>query len=210
MTFQEMLQELKGRLSSSGVSGFWSDTQLKRWLNLAQTRVAKKKSWPTLAESATVKNGTVIGQANYALPADYLYGTMLLIKVAGETYNYVPFIDFESGEFDLSKVFTIRGTQFFIKPTPIENGKKIHLWYQKRPTKLVNNGDISELEEDLHEVIILTALSVALKKERKYNLGNDALAEAEIIIRECWQMVKGKKKGPSKAKDITDFYPLYR
>jgi len=209
MTFQEMLQELNSRLASSGVSGFWSDTTKKRWLNLAQIRVAKKKFWPTLAESATVKNGTVAGQPNYALPADYLYGSMLLIKVSGETYNYVPFIDFESGEFDLSKVFTIRGTQFFLKLTPTENGKEIHLWYQKRPTKLINDGDISELEEDLHEAIILTALSIALKKERKYNLGNDALMEADLIIRECWQMVKGKKRGPSKGKDITDFYPKY-
>lgn len=210
MTFLEMLQELNARLSSAGVSGFWSDTDKKRWLNQAQLRVAKKKFWPTLAESSTFDGGTISGQPNYPLPADYLYGGMLLIKVGGETYNYVPFIDFESGEFDLENVFTIRGTQYFLKDTPTEDGKEIHLFYHKRPAKLVNDGDISELEEDLHEAVVLIALSIALKKERKYNLGNDALAEAEIIIREVWQMTKKKKRGPSRGRDITEFYQLYR
>lgn len=214
MTFQEMQTELQARLSIASTNTFWTLQMLKDWLNQANRWACGYKHWP-LTEGAKYTSSRA-NALYYDYPLEFRSDSIRRLEIESgggkmEEYKKVKYQDFmkyirenPSGE---EKIFSDFRRHYFINPKVTVNGREICLWGQEKPAKLVNDADKSpfaEGEEAGEEAIIKRALSIALKKGRKYTEARIEAEEAKEILNEIWERIKEEQAG-YQSKDVPFF-----
>ncbi len=183
MQLQEFLQDLNARMSAAKTTGFWSESDKKRWINKSIVRACNFAKWNFLNHHSTQLTEKDIEA--YFNPFDYKPGGMIFIKVDGQEHAKTSVENYQSGNHVWERVFCILGDQYLIKPTPLEDGKLIDIYYRRRPVPLVNDTDEPITPEEMEEAIIKLALGICLKKEP--NRGTDAdkqILEATAILQQ--------------------------
>ena len=183
MQLQEFLQDLNARMSAAKTTGFWSEADKKRWINKSIVRACNFAKWNFLSHHSTQMTEKDIEA--YFLPFDYKPGGMMFIKVDGQEHAKTNVENYQSGNHVWEMVFCILGDQYLVKPTPLEDGKLIDIYYRRRPVPLVNDTDEPITPEEMEEAIIKLALGICLKKEP--NRGTDAdkqILEATAILQQ--------------------------
>jgi hypothetical protein len=183
MQLQEFLQDLNARMSAAKTTGFWSEVDKKRWINKSIIRACNFAKWNFLNHHSTQLTEKDIEA--YFNPFDYKPGGMMFIKVDGQEHAKTSVENYQSGNHVWDRVFCILGDQYLIKPTPLEDGKLIDIYYRRRPVPLVNDTDEPITPEEMEEAIIKLALGICLKKEP--NRGTDAdkqILEATAILQQ--------------------------
>lgn len=208
MNFLTAQQDLDSRLSVSGVSGFWTPTDKKRWLNLGQQRALNYRRWP-FAESAktTITNKD---QEYYDYPTEFRSKSIGRLDVDGAQYLFMEWEDY-LGYTGSQNVWSEFGRQYFITPIPDESDKAISVWgiLSKLPD-MANDSDESEFPEEGHEAIVLFALAIGLRKSKMLSEAREAEAEAFGILDRVARNLIHKREEGRRVKDIKEFYPRKR
>ena len=170
-------------MSAAKTTGFWSEVDKKRWINKSIVRACNFAKWNFLNHHSTQLTEKDIEA--YFLPFDYKPGGMMFIKVGGQEHAKTSVENYQSGNHVWERAFCILGDQYLVKPTPLEDGKLIDIYYRRRPVPLVNDTDEPITPEEMEEAIIKLALGICLKKEP--NRGTDAdkqILEATAILQQ--------------------------
>ena len=170
-------------MSAAKTTGFWSEADKKRWINKSIVRACNFAKWNFLNHHSTQLTEKDIEA--YFNPFDYKPGGMMFLKVDGQEHAKTSVENYQSGNHVWERVFCILGDQYLVKPTPLEDGKLIDIYYRRRPIPLVNDTDEPITPEEMEEAIIKLALGICLKKEP--NRGTDAdkqILEATAILQQ--------------------------
>ena len=170
-------------MSAAKTTGFWSEADKKRWINKSIVRACNFAKWNFLNHHSTQL--TEKDSEAYFNPFDYKPGGMMFLKVDGQEHAKTSVENYQSGNHVWERVFCILGDQYLVKPTPLEDGKLIDIYYCRRPVPLVNDTDEPITPEEMEEAIIKLALGICLKKEP--NRGTDAdkqILEASAILQQ--------------------------
>jgi hypothetical protein len=183
MQLQEFLQDLNARMSAAKTTGFWSEIDKKRWVNKSIVRACNFAKWNFLNHHSTQLTEKDIEA--YFLPFDYKPGGMMFIKVDSQEHAKTSVENYQSGNHVWDRVFCILGDQYLVKPTPLEDGKLIDIYYRRRPVPLVNDTDEPITPEEMEEAIIKLALGICLKKEPNRGTdGDKQILEATAILQQ--------------------------
>jgi hypothetical protein len=166
-TLQEMLDIISGEVANISIN-----SRITSWLNLAITDLASKYIFGTLHKYDT--KATAAGIPDVSLADDFYW--LKTIAIPAQQRKLYP-----EDEQRISEGFpqyrTLQGTISYY----YLNGTKLGLWqvpsgvfnveysYQRRPVKLVNPTDTSDLPPEWHSLIIQKAITKAYSQE-----GNDS------------------------------------
>lgn len=186
MTLLEMRTEVRARLAEADAT-FFTDAEVNGWLNAGQLDLAQRLPADVLHTLREIsETDTLTGAAEYSLPADFL-------KWRGVSYEGKPcrMVGFE----ELRAV--TGGNSFWVPteadpaafvwktigiyPTPTADGKKVTLYYVKRPAKMVVDANECPLPFELHEAVVFYACAIAHAKDQNY--------EASAFYRQAYQDV---------------------
>lgn len=205
MTFIELQQELKNRLSIVTPNTFYTDVMLKDWLNQANLWACGFAKW-AFTEKAEFTESRA-NTEHYDYPVNFKADSIRMLEIEDNGfYKKLLFKDFQEYK-GSEKVFSDFRRRFFVKPILESAGKKITVWGQEKPTKLVGNDDITpfaEGEEMGEEAIIKRALMTALQKAKKYQEARVEGNEARAILQQI-QVNIIKEQGLYQTKDAPLF-----
>lgn len=142
-------------------NSYSADTKVY-WMDSVQRQIFQDVPHEALPYTFT----TVANYSFYQLPNDCdLLGikrVTIETEAGTDRYKVLPYIPLKSNErfSDTAEFFTVEANQnLFLNPmpTPITEGKKVYIYYNKRPEGLtaLNLAAIPDLEEDFHELLVL-------------------------------------------------------
>jgi len=159
---------------------YLTDDLLNMWLNLAQKHVqgallqAGQNWYEQIAETLTV-----IGQADYVIPADFreLHRLELVTSGTGTfetrkpikeiTTNQQDFVPISLGE---PFVYIIKKNRVTLSPTPDIANLVLRLYYSPLVDDMTSDADEPDVPEEFHEYVgIVAALNVFIKDDRVPN-----------------------------------------
>jgi len=180
MKFSEFLTELNNRIAAAKVSGFWTDTMKKQWINTAGERVSNYYRWKALEYA--LKTITKADQEYYDYPEAFQEDSIYHLEIDGDEYtranNWDDYQNYKANE-STDKMFVSHDGFYFVNPTPEDANLEIALWGIRKWVKLVSDGDEPITPSELDESIIKLALATCLQKERRYSEANAEISEVE-------------------------------
>lgn len=198
----------------------WSKGELIAWINEAQLALAAKINQIHKEHFLKFDEQTapVANQAYYNLPADLV--KLMGIDVLGDPTDRdpanlvaIPMTDrrfYEALEQVQSKdnyrFFFVAGTSFRLLPEPGGvTTEKFRIHYVKRLTTLVNNGDVSEIPVQHHELLAIDGARRALVKTKQAN------AQLEVMRNERLNdmLAEIEKYTPTREERVEPFYGSY-
>lgn len=157
-------------------SGYFDSTTLNSWINLAQREVQK-----LLLQAGVnfymepVQTLTVLNQADYVLPSDFitLHRLEVVISGTGVNENRQALGPITTNQQDLVQITSGIPTNYYIKkdrvtlsPTP-DNAYVLRLYYSPRVADLTGDSDTPNVPEQYMEyVAILAAYNGFIKDDR--------------------------------------------
>lgn len=193
MTFQQMLSDLRSRIGDLAPDKY-TDAELKSWLNLGQQNVAfRLDNISSVWFGKTSEIPLVAGTSEYDLPVD----VRKIMRVTINNVQAQPVDVTKLGALATNVHYTPSATQPFyhqwgkkitVFPTPTAAGTA-KLWYFKRLSDLVNDGDVSEIPMEYHSLVVLYAQILALQKADKATVAAalEQSYEKEFqVIRQGW------------------------
>jgi hypothetical protein len=162
---------------STGIGGYFTNTQVDRFLNNALKEVQKQ-----LLESGelywekTVETMLVVQQQDYILPLDFmtidrieivLSGTTLItedkVKLDGITLNQQDLV-FQS--YGTPRAYTLKQDRISVYPIP-DTALKLRLYYEYLVAEMSADADVPDVPERYHEYIaVIAALDCFVKDDR--------------------------------------------
>jgi hypothetical protein len=186
MTFLGLQTELDNRISSAKITGFWSESAKKEWINQAGMRVCDFKPWEALKHALYI---TTTGQREYYdYPANnnnaFKYNSIYNIIIEDEEYfgkdgrRRVKWDDYQKAKSreDEEKIFTNHNKYYFLNPVP-EDGKTMSIWGLRRWQKLTEDTDEPILPQDFDEAIVRVALATCMRKAKRWDEARAELLE---------------------------------
>lgn len=182
--------------------GYFTETQLLRFINQAQRETQKKliqagNNW-YLKENTSLT--TVANQSDYSLPSDFLKLNRLEvvrnISTPNETINALSSITLNQKDFFPTSgdpiAFYFKKNTLVLTPKPQSSGDTLRLTYTYRVLDLVNDNDVPDVPEEFHDYMAHLAtiqcfikdgrdasLLVSYTKEVEKRLDADAIERAQ-------------------------------
>jgi hypothetical protein len=186
ITLAEYRADLDSRISSSAVSGFWTDAMKDEWINQAGQRVFDYKPWKWL--ELALKTHTRDQKEYYDYPVGnntFKSDSIFQITVDGEEYP-----SSQSGrarqtwtEYQMAKqadseqkIFASHNGFYFLHPIP-EDDRELSVYGLRTWRKLEGDDDVSEAPAVFKEPIVRIALASCLRKAKKHNEAKTELVE---------------------------------
>lgn len=148
-------------------AGYFTAPQTLAWLNFAQRKVQKKLILAGQNQYVIpVESLTVLGQADYVLPANFLEENRLEIVVSGTGTNEVryPILPMTIMEQDRVSHDLGQPVQYYIKkdrvtlyPTPQTPNQVLRIYYGYQVADLTQTTDIPDIPEEYMEYLALVA-----------------------------------------------------
>lgn len=165
MTFLQLQQLVSYYLDDLNF-GYFTQTQVKLWLNLAQKEVQKRlikagQNYYLRCSQTTL----VVNQQEYELPTDFKKEHRLELIISGTapneskqillpiTLNQQDLIQQGPGE---SRFYTFKRNRLVIYPAPL-TAYVMKLYYSYAVADMVNDSDTPDVPEQYHELIALIA-----------------------------------------------------
>lgn len=157
-------------------SGYFDATTLNLWINLAQREVQKHLIQAGNNYYVTpVQSLTVLDQADYVLPTDFitLHRLEVIVTGTGVNENRQALGEITTNQQDLVQITSGIPTNYYIKknrvtvsPTP-DNAYVIRLYYSPRVADLAADNETPDVPEQFMEyVAILAAYNGFIKDDR--------------------------------------------
>lgn len=156
--------------------GYFTDADLLRFINQSQQETQKRlvmsgNNWYTKIDTS---NTTVLNQANYSLPSDFL--KMQRIEVVtnpGTTENRYTLSSVTLNQKDMGyqdsdslSYYLVKST-LYLAPPPKTAGRTLRLYYVYRIADVANDSDTPDVPVEFHEYLAnLVALRCFLKDGR--------------------------------------------
>lgn len=170
-------------MSAAKTTGFWSETDKKRWLNQAVIRACNFAPWSFLSHHSSQL--TEKDRDAYFTPFDYKPGSFIYVSIGGKEHTKVSIQNLKSGNHIWDRVFALVGDQYIVKPVPEKDGLVIDVYYRRRPIKMTEPTDVPITPEEMDEPIVKLALGTCLKKEPNRRKDADQeIAEAIGMLQE--------------------------
>jgi hypothetical protein len=194
--------------------GYFTQDQVKLWLNLGQNELQKK----LLAAGEqfytnVVCTTTVLSQQDYVLPQDFRILHRLEIVQSGVgatedkyslafvTLNQQDFLSLGPGE---PQCYTIKRNRLMLWPFP-DNARTLRMYYSYQVTDMINDNDLPDAPDAYHEYIALyAAKSGFLRDDRAPEMINQKLAEYELWIKQ-----DAEQRRQDSPRDIVVTRPYY-
>lgn len=186
MNFLQMQEAVSYTLDDLSF-GYFTTTQVKRWLNNAQFEAQK-----IIVQSdegsfvKCVQTTCIVGQDEYVLPEDMLKINRVQIIQSPDTANELssqifPVVLSQIAKFTRTNaypsVYYLRRNRLVLVSPP-DNTYTLRIDYTYRLAELVNDSDTSEIETQYHEYLtILAAIDGFLKDDR---------AATQLIAKKQW------------------------
>lgn len=170
-----------------------TDADIVRMINDAQRKIASRND-SILEKTATAS--TVAGTQEYNFPADMLKLKGLSYKGTGETaYRpmqgmsiqelnlYIDGWDADSSSSGVPTVFAVHAGKFLVYPIPQESvASAFKVYYCRKPTDMVADGDVIDLPELYHDVVINIVLQDAYEMDEDWQAAAAKSAQANQDI----------------------------
>lgn len=144
-------------------TSFWSDKELKNWLNEGTNTVAKTAEH--LPQRAFIEPTE---ENEYILPGNCI--KVFKVKINGEFIPSIP-IQLEGEE----KGYYIWKNKIILSQIP--KGSRVFIFYYRTPRLMENETDAAELPPQYETIIIPYCLYKAYQKDRKADLAQQNLEE---------------------------------
>jgi hypothetical protein len=158
-------------------AGYFTASNTITWINFAQREV--QKQLVMAGENYYVKpieTLTVVGQADYVLPSDFLKEHRLEIVISGTGSNEIrqPLSAITINEQDLVSIAPGQPTNYYLKkdritisPTPSVANQVMRMWYSYKILDVALTTDIPDIPEEYMEyVALLAAYNGFIKDDR--------------------------------------------
>lgn len=193
--------------------GYFTSTQMNVFINNAQREVQKQLIQAGqnyfLKRSETT---TVVSQADYVLPSDFLKlhrlewidsgtGTtedrQQIYPISVNQQNYT------TPAIGIPTVYSLLKDRFTLYPTP-ESAKVVRLYYSYRLTDMSSDSDTPDIPEDYHEYIaVLAAMDGFVKDDRMPTNLVKKMEDYKVLMK---QTADDRKQDMSRKVLITDDY----
>lgn len=166
MTFLE-LRVLTSTWLDDVNNGYFTVAQVNQWLNNAQREVQKlvEQSFEGRFEKC-VETTTVVNQREYQIPTDMKRVVRLELVLQGSSFENESVQrldkitpnqqDFFTERVSTPRAYYFKNNQIILVPAP-NIAKTLRLTYTYRLADMVNDGDVSEIPEDYHEMMAVLA-----------------------------------------------------
>lgn len=193
--------------------GYFDDSICNVWINLAHRQVQMLllqagQNW----YEKPVETTTVLGQADYVLPADFVTEQRLEIVQSGTgvNENRQKLVEITTNQQDFMCIaagfptnYAIRKDRFTVYPTP-DNAYLIRLYYSPLVADLGNDSDVPDVPEQFMEyVAVLGAYNGFIKDDRPPNNLVSKMNQFEILLK---QMAADRTQDSSRQVVVKDDY----
>lgn len=195
-------------------AGYFTAANTIQWINLAQREVQKQLIMA--GENYYVQTSTtltVVGQAQYVLPSDFLKEHRIEIIEEGTgsnevrqalveiTINQQDFIPIALGQ---PENYYLQKNSIFISPTPSIPNQVMRLYYSYRAADIALTTDICDIPEEFQEYIaLLAAYNGFIKDDRAPENLNGKIMEYKERLK---QMAEDRMQDAGRGIVITDEY----
>lgn len=178
----EMKEEVRDQLRDTKI-----DTRITRWLNMTIARLAGTILFPELISTSYFN--TINGTKNYTLQSDFHMPKIFWIPDLLQALHPIEVSEIFDLYPDWSTV-TGRPVRYMkVGPNSVDLFRipdaayTVNYMYYRRPLKLVNDTDVTDLPYQFHNVIIQGAIVRGMKYENNPQLA-DAIVEYREILTE--------------------------
>lgn len=193
MTFLE-LQTLTSDILDDTANGYFTLTTLKQRLNLSLRELQKRlisanKEYYSIA----VKTNTVLGQAAYAVPSDFIQVLRLsyITQGTGTTAEEAKIFECTPNQRDLlsdtqgaPKFYYFQKDNMILAPVP-DAIYELRLEYSYYVADMVNNSDLPDAPQQFHPYIAyMTARDCMVKDARNITSIETQLAQYETLLKQ--------------------------
>lgn len=197
------LDDLKG--------AYFTPAQVNVWINLAQRQVqfellAAGQNWYVIP----VETLTVIGQADYALPADFIseHSLEYVLSGTGPNENCEPLTSVTLNQRYMvptvlgnPSVYYLKKDRFTLEPTP-QSQWVLRLYYSPKVQDLQADTDVPDIPEEFMEyVAIVAAMNGYVKDDR---VPDNLMAKKNEYLSILKKMASQRKQ--DKARQVVDVY----
>lgn len=181
MNAGEMVLQVRSMVGETQ-EGFFTNLDIKRWLNLGQLDFCQKTRLLTTSSTSE----SVAGQKKYGLKDD----VMFILKVfydgdklsPKDLHQILAIVD--RGSIDTEgtpRNYYLMGTTdsglcLFLYPVPQDAGDDIEMWYMQRPDELEEDSDTSLIRPEFHMALCHYACRFARMKRREVTEARDEFA----------------------------------
>lgn len=189
MTLQEMIDDVADNIRNSKIS-----TRITSWINQEIMNLASVFVFPHLHSTSAIY--TEVGVRNYVLEEDFHYlkiinnpTLMLPLNPIGEAKlaNEDPLYKTTQGPVT-DYTLNFRSIDLYKVPSEVV---PLEYSYQRRPLKLINSSDVSDLPPEWHPLFVLGATKRGIRREER---GTDefqsVVAEYDSMKRELSATLK--------------------
>ena len=198
MTFQELLGHLRTNvLRDVALPVLWTDTELKRALNVGYKEFARRTHCLVDDESNFTRILTVVGDASYALDPRIIFINTADVRLVGAAYDWAPLRDLTRGSIRRTiaerrpYAYTAQCNKGTLRlAAPADDIYEIQLMVARLPeADLVDAADEPEIDEDYHLALCDYAAWRALSNNdpEKANMAaaNDFRAAWDLQVRDA-------------------------
>lgn len=173
MTFVQ-LQTLVSSWLDDSSNGYFTLTEVKRWLNNAQREAQKMVGQAFEGHYRKVVQTTMVQyQREYQLPSDFRKLSRLEVILTGSSFQtesvqrLVKITENQQDNFERTGTplaYYFKGDQIVLVPAP-DDDKTLRLTYMYRVTDMSNDADTPDIPEDYHEYLAVLATLDGLYKD---------------------------------------------
>lgn len=175
VTLEEALAEVRGRLDEL-TETFWSDTQLKSWINGGCRAIARTSRCLEDIQEIDAEVGT----RDYELPSNMIQLHVVEFEVSSTSVYPLELrnrkeMDSIWGTNQLQSQSTpsfaavwgfVPNAKIYVYPAPSQEGT-LNVWYYRLPTTAAEDEDVLEVPEGWDEAVYLWCEYIALRKDNE-------------------------------------------
>lgn len=186
-------------------------TQKLMWMNMVQGQIFQKAP----QEALPYQFETVQTYSAYPLPAnceqDDIKTVTIETKAGSGKYGTLEFISITSNQTvgEDTPFYTIQARNFILNPEPTaaNEGRKINLIYNKRPTPIADDNldAVPDLQEDFHELLVLGVMERIARARGEIEDKNNFAADFNVMLNEYIMQYKLRQPNYYTPKMTTGF-----
>jgi len=221
--FSDLIQAVQDDLTVDANSSLFTPNIIKRAINRAYIKSSSFFNWPELEDAK--KTSSESGQEYYDYPQTWRSDSVARVEMDGDQYgetpdgspmnwnDYLQWRNDPNNASSTTKKWSTQKRRFFIYPVPTTNGdNNIHVWGQRVPDSLSNDGDVTIFSYSMpegNEAIVLEAVAILKSKGENENSSQFRSTEAKQILIVAWgkiQKQQGKYEKTQPFFDVPDLF----
>lgn len=199
LTYQQLQDEVLVRLGSDTTSSFYTEANIRAWLNRSHLWACAYHKWPQ-TEYKDKSGAFTSGTEEYSYPnSSFRTDSIRTLQVGSDLFskkNFEDYLKFRQDYPDRTdKYFSDYGRKLYINPNCVSG--TIYSYGQYTPGTMTIPASSSTVfansEDEVDEAIIEKTMSLAFQKGKKFQESIAYEGSAKQKLEEAWQRIKDEQ-----------------